>query len=244
MRIQIIVETQRIPVSYHFLFVSIIKKSLSVTSNHIVNDLYTYEGKSNKRAKNFTFSVYMDGYTKKGDEFLIEGNIKWIISSSDPEFMMYLYNGVMTQRSFQYKDYNLLVKKVNLIPEKVIMKETILCKTMSPIHIKNEMGKVLSPFDEEFHDTLQYICNQTVQNATGRSIQKTILLTPIEMKKVIVKQKHDAFKLLNNESTLYVEAYRGTFKLEGHIQDLQTLYQIGLGMRRSQGFGNIEVIQG
>ncbi|PGA52060.1 CRISPR-associated endoribonuclease Cas6 [Bacillus pseudomycoides] len=41
-----------------------------------------------------------------------------------------------------------------------------------------------------------------------------------------------------------MEAYRGTFELEGSVQDLQTLYQIGLGMRRSQGFGNIEIIKG
>lgn len=244
MRLQVIFETNRLPVSYHYLFVSVIKQSVSCSNDKMIQELYTYEGKGNKKSKNFTFSIFLEGYQKEQDEFLIDGHVKWNISSSDSEFMLYLYNGLMEKRHFQYKGYELCVREVNLMPERMPKKEKVLCKTMSPIHIKNQRGKTLAPVDEGFHEAFQYICNQTIQNAVGRSLQSEILFKPLSMKKVIVKQKHDAFKQLNNESILYVEAYQGTFELEGNVQDLQVLYQIGLGMRRSQGFGNIEIIQG
>ncbi|WP_170958226.1 CRISPR-associated endoribonuclease Cas6 [Bacillus pseudomycoides] len=244
MRVQVTLKTKCLPISYHFLFVSVIKQSLSCIDEKLVQDLYTFKDKSNKCSKDFTFSVYVHKYVKKQDEFIVDGHVKWIVSSSDPEFMLYLYNGLMTKQHFQYKDYDLYVKQVNLIPEKLPTKEKIFCKTMSPIHIKNKEGHTLSPYDDSFQPAFQYISNQTVLNATGMPLREAIKMTPVDMKKVIVKQQHDAFRKLNDKSTLYVEAYRGTFELEGSVQDLQTLYQIGLGMRRSQGFGNIEIIKG
>ncbi|PGA46594.1 CRISPR-associated endoribonuclease Cas6, partial [Bacillus pseudomycoides] len=41
-------------------------------------------------------------------------------------------------------------------------------------------------------------------------LREAIKMTPVDMKKVIVKQQHDAFRKLNDKSTLYVEAYLGT----------------------------------
>ncbi len=36
--------------------------------------------------------------------------------------------------------------------------------------------------------------------------------------------------------------FQGTFHLKGDSQYLQTLYQIGIGLRTGQGFGMVEVV--
>jgi len=42
---------------------------------------------------------------------------------------------------------------------------------------------------------------------------------------------------------MVLTTYKGTFCLKGDPEDLQLLYQTGIGLRTGQGFGMVEVIK-
>ncbi|MNJ77576.1 CRISPR associated protein Cas6 [compost metagenome] len=64
------------------------------------------------------------------------------------------------------------------------------------------------------------------------------------MKKTVIRETNSTFRKQGNENAfLYFTAYRGQLKLSGHPDDLQLLYQAGVGKRVSQSFGLLEYIR-
>ncbi|MCC0686255.1 CRISPR-associated endoribonuclease Cas6, partial [Clostridioides sp. ZZV14-6345] len=41
----------------------------------------------------------------------------------------------------------------------------------------------------------------------------------------------------------YINGYKGRFILKGDIDDLNLIYNLGLGFRRAQGFGDVDVLE-
>lgn len=64
---------------------------------------------------------------------------------------------------------------------------------------------------------------------------------PINLKKQVVKHTLKGFREKTGKPYMTFTTFQGCFKLKGHPQDLQTLYQIGIGLRTGQGFGMVEV---
>jgi CRISPR-associated endoribonuclease Cas6 len=243
MRIECVFKTEVIPVSYHYMVISMLKESFLLSAPEKMEELYIYEGKRNKRSKPFTFAVLLNKFQKIDNEFFIEGNVKIIVSSSDAQWLLYLYNGLIQKKKFLYKQYTLELERVRILPELLPTSTRCTFRTLSPIVIKNKQGLFISPNHPDFHPTLQYICDKTLENATGKGLHGTVTFTSISMKKRVVQQQHEHFESLNEESTLYIDGYVGLFILEGVVEDLQRLTQIGIGFRRSQGFGCIELVQ-
>jgi len=244
MRLETTFKTSVCPVNYHYMIMSLIKDAFTLSAPERIEDLYVYKGKQNKKSKPFTFAVLLNNFKKENQEFLVDGHVKLIISSPNAEWLLYLYNGLLQKRQFEYKKYNLTLEHIRVLPESLPTSTKCLFQTLSPIVLKNKQGDFLSPDHPEFYPTLQYICNQTLENATGNGLYKDIILTPLSMKKRVVQQQHEHFKHLNRESTLYIDGYVGSFMLEGHVEDLRRLTQTGIGFRRSQGFGCVKLIQG
>ncbi|MGX1900607.1 CRISPR-associated endoribonuclease Cas6 [Thermolongibacillus altinsuensis] len=236
-------KTKVIPVSYHYMIVSMLKESFLLSAPEKMEELYIHEGKSNKKSKPFTFAVLLNQFQKIDNEFFVEGNVKIIVSSSDAQWLLYLYNGLIQKKKFVYKQYTLELEHVHILPELLPASTKCMFRTLSPIVLKNKQGLFISPDHPDFHSTLQYICNQTLENATGQGLHGEIKLLPISMKKRVVQQQHEHFKKLNEKSILYIDGYIGLFTLEGAVEDLQRLTQIGIGFRRSQGFGCIELVR-
>ena len=57
-----------------------------------------------------------------------------------------------------------------------------------------------------------------------------------------MKEDIRAFRENTNKPFYYVNSYAGKFVLEGDIADLKDVYVLGLGFKRNQGFGMIEVV--
>lgn len=243
MKLEVILDTKELPLHYHFLFASLIKKAVGSVSNEKVESLYEFEGQHNKQSKPFTFAVYMERFRQTGETFAIDGHIKWILSSSDDTFLLYVYNGLLNDRTFSYKDYTVHVRSVSVKETKKIRKEKALFQTLSPIAIKSKKGVFLSIEDTNFAEELQYICNLTIKNATGRKLLQPLKFSPVNMKQIMVQLKHEEFSRLNEKSILYVKCFKGLFELEGHPEDLTLLSQLGTSFRRSQGFGCIDLIK-
>lgn len=243
MRIQVILEGNKVPRHYHFALISLVKGALSVSNPELANTLYYYsEGRANKQIKPFTGYMKMYEYELKGEEFEVNGNIHVYISSPDPEFVLYVYNGLIQQREFQYKNYNFKVSHVKVLREKLPKTGKVLCQTNSPIVIRNREGKFLDIDDPNYQVELNYISNEFVKQFEGRSLYSPIKLTPVLMNKKVVQLKHDVFNKLNQEGIFFLNSYEGSFILEADSRDAKLLVQAGLGFKRSQFLGCIEVI--
>jgi len=226
------------------MFAGLIKKAISLSSKEKFEEIYFHEDRKTKRSKNFVFSVFMKGYELKEEHFEVSGKLKCIISSSDSELMLYIYNGLLELQEFRYKGYELVQDRVNFLEEKFPTSSEVVFKTLSPIAMKNKSGRFIAPDDSEYNQNLNYIANEVLQSARGDGLKEPLVLVPLEMKKQVVKLKHQEFAGLNAKQTLYVNAYRGVFRLKGNPEDLILLVQNGIGFRRNQGFGNVQLLEG
>ena len=242
MRMEVRFKAPILPRRYHFLFTSVIKSAMEISSPDFQKEMYYYGEKSNKQIKPFTGSILLNNYELKNDTFIISGDVCLIISSYDPEFMIHLYNGFITKTEYFYKEFSLSVLQVRFLTEKLPSKNKALFLAHSPIALKGKSGRYLAIDDANYETELNYICNKIINAATRRDLLNPLRFNPVLMKKNIVQLQHDAFQTMNEKSVLYVESYSGTFILEGSVDDLKILTMGGIGNRRSEFFGNIELV--
>jgi CRISPR-associated endoribonuclease Cas6 len=242
MKLEVILDTDQLPVHYHFLFVSIIKNAISRISKEKMESLYYFQDKINKQGKNFSFAVYLSDFIMEKDIFHINGYIKWTISSNDYAFLLYLYDGLITQEKFTYQNATLRVKSIRTIESQKIKSRKCIFQTLSPITVKGKNGRFLSIEDPDFTKEYIYICRKIIFNNADRNPLEPLFFKPLNMKSVMVQVKHKDFDKLNKDSILFVKAYKGLFELQGHPEDLNILSQTGASFRKSQGFGCIELI--
>lgn len=245
MRIEVVfnAEEKRFPMCYRMMITSVIKKSLELADKEYFKSLYYYEEKKNKKIKPFTSSVFLRRYEIKNDEFILNDSGSIIISTPDYNFGITLYNGLLKIKSHKYKDYTIYIKKVILKKEKSFNEEKILCRSLSPIVIVDGNKKPVSLEDiEKYNEEINYISNLSLETYRGYKLKRNIVFTPVKMKKVVAKEKIADFKNLSSKEYIYIEAYSGQFYLEGDIEDLKILMQLGLGFRRSECFGLIDLV--
>lgn len=224
------------------MFVSLIKESIKSFNKDYLDRLYTFEGKQCKRSKPFCFATYYKDFTAEDQMLNIHDKVMLYISTPDYECGINLYNGLLNMRSFQYKGFTLQRLKIGTIKEKNIKQEQAVFKTLSPIFIKDKENKPLTPDDENYEEELNYIVNKCLENCRGYGLKHPIKFQQILMKKTVVKEDIRKFTEETNKEVYYVNAYSGIFKLEGDVEDLNLIYQNGIGFRRNQGFGMVEVV--
>ncbi|EPY2302650.1 MAG: CRISPR-associated endoribonuclease Cas6 [Clostridium sp.] len=236
-------KTEKIPMYYQMLFVSLIKEALKKSDKKYFESLYIYEEtKRNKRTKDFCFSVYMKNFSKEEDIFIIKDKVIFNISSPNYEFMIKLYNGLLNINNFKYKEFSIDKVKINLVNDKEIQNGQQVFNTLSPICVKDKENKYLNIDDSNFNKELNYISNKILENFRGYGLVEELKFYPIKMKKKVVKEDISAFRENTKRQYYYVNSYAGIFKLEGNVKDLKDIYMLGLGFKRNQGFGMIEVI--
>lgn len=242
MRLKCEYKTSQIPVANRMMWVSLFKEALKKVNKDYYEKLYYFGEKNNKQSKNFCFSTYLKDFRIDEDLISIKDRVILNISTSDYEFGINIYNGLLQMNTFKYKGFILEKIKISLVKENFIGCSEITVKTMSPICIKDKEGKFLSPNDENYEKELNYAANQSLINSRGYGLYEELAIEPVSIKKVVVKEDIRDFKANANKDIFYVTAYGGIFKLRGHIEDLNMIYQNGLGLRRGQGFGMIELL--
>lgn len=245
MRFKIIcrAENNKVPIGYRMMILSLIKKCLQETDGEYFNDIFYFNNKKNKKIKPFTFATYLNDYSYEEDFITVKGEINISISTIDYNLGILIYNGLLKLKEYEFKkEYKLIVQKVILEREKQINENKILLKTLSPIYIRNKNNKPVSIEDETYEKELNYICNLELESIRGYGLKEIIKFRPVNMKKVVVKEEIENFKEITNKKYMYIEAYKGTFTLDGNLEDLRVIVQAGVGFRRSQGFGMIDLV--
>lgn len=243
MKLLVVLKARKLPRHHHFLFASLVKSALATSNAQMQYEMYHYTPKqANKEMRPFTGAIYLNNYTLEDGEFTIHQDVRFTISSPNAEFILNLYNGFVQKTDYKYQSYELSLSHIKMLPERLPKTNRVVFKTLSPIVIKNKDGKYLDLHDENYQIELNYAANECMKAVAKRPLYKPITLTPVVMNKKVVQLKHDSFAALNAQNILYMNAYEGTFLLEGTPEDLNILAQVGLGFRRSIFFGCIEMI--
>jgi len=244
MRIKCEYKAENIPIAHNMMFVALIKEALKESDEEYFQKLYKYKGdRNNKKPKNFCFAVYMKDFIKENDVFKINDRLIVTISSPDYEFMLKVYNGLLNLNKFKYKNYNINKVRISLLNEKSISKPLNIFSTMSPICVKGKNNNMLNITDSQYEKELNYIIDKSLEGFRGYGLMEPIKFHPINMKKRVVKEDIRVFRENTNKPYYYVNSYTGIFKLQGNVKDLNDIYMLGIGFKRGQGFGMIELIE-
>lgn len=244
MRIKIELVGEKFPRFYNTLGVSLIKEAIKKSSEDYFKRLYFYNDKNNKQSKNFTFSFYIKNYEIDKEDFIVKDKVIMYISTPDLELGLNIYNGLINTKKFKYKHYEMSRHKISLLKESEIFEEEVIFNTLSPICIKDISGKFIDISNDSYVKELNYISNIILKNYRGYGLKKELEFENLNLKKVVVKEPLREFKNITNKEYQFVNSYKGMFKLRGDKEDLNDIYKLGLGHKRNQGMGNIEVVNG
>lgn len=244
MRLKVDYNAERIPRAYNTLFMSLIKEAFKKSDEEYFKKLYFYkDNMANKKSKNLTFSIYVKDYEIKDKDMIVNDRVSVIFSTPDLELGLILYNGLLKLKTFEYKkEYHLNRLRMDLIKEKVIDDKEVTLKTLSPICIKNKEGYFINIDSPSYEEELNYITNIVLESYRGYGLKERLRFTDVDMKKVVVKEELREFKNKTGREYECVNSYKGLFKLSGDKEDLKDIYMLGIGNKRSQGFGNVEIV--
>lgn len=225
-----------LPIDYRPGFMSLLKKGLEESNPALYTQLY-----ENMTTKPFTFSIYFrGGLVIDKSEGTIRGNYPEIsldISSSSCELMTFIYNGLLRIPEYLMYSANLRMKEIRFIDSVKINNDYVIFKTLSPVLIKTREKKrdeYILPDRSEFKERLNYYVNLTWREITKteNEFEVNFISLPGKISKEVVFHMGVPFT-----------AFRGVFVLQGEPEILQFIYDVGLGIRRNQGFGMLEVVK-
>ena len=237
-------EVDKIPLCNRMMFVSLLKKALCDYDENLYKQLYEYkDGKKNKKTKDFAFTTFKQDY--KVDAKNSEINLSAVtlkLSSPNKALLIKMYNALVRLSEYTYKgEYTLKKKRVKIVHDGVIKNDYALFKTMSPIVVKNKDGRFLDIQDEDYLENLNYIADKVLFNYRGFGLQRPLMFTPVSMEQVIIKEYIKGFTDVTGKENFYINSYKGAFLLRGDVTDLNDIYKLGLGFRRSEGFGMLGI---
>lgn len=262
MRINILFTCEKLPILYRHRIMAMIKEALRLSDKSYKDSLYPDKNSViSKIVKPFSFSLLLPKSKEIKKEkitvdadldvedvvfyFPNDNTVSLLVSSYDNLFTMLLYNGLLAMKEFDFGNgITLTLKKVFLLNEKQINNSEAIFKTISPILIEDKNEKPLLPDNNllEFNNELNIIHDKILNDIRGRGLKTSLEFTPITCKKQVVKHTLEGFRKKTGKPYMTLTCYEGQFKLKGEPEDLQTLYQVGIGLRTGQGFGMIEVI--
>lgn len=230
MRLRALLNYKELPILYRHKVLSLIKSALEKSDKEYFESLY-----ASKKPRPFTFAVLVaKGSRLEGDVFYSEKPHTLWVSSFDSKFIVKLYNGLLEEED---------VKSIEVKAGKEIKRGEILCKTMSPILIERDGDNPLREENfERFNIYLNLIEEKVIKALLGRGLKRELRFEPVDWKVVVVKHTLDGIREGLGKPYAYFTCFDGYFRLSGHPEDLQFLYDKGIGLRTSQGFGMVEVL--
>ncbi|MGC8596267.1 MAG: CRISPR-associated endoribonuclease Cas6, partial [Candidatus Kryptoniota bacterium] len=199
------------------------------------------------KLKPFTFSIYFPQL--KGNEqerFNVGNRVILNLSTSSLELATHLYNGLYNVRTFALFEKKLgfentlALKKIQLRRSEPIRSSEAIFKTVSPVlvNIKGKSDWYLQPGEDGFMEGLNFAVSEMAREFLGWQGDVRLEFEILQHDgKVSVRRK----VVSHYEQSM--SAFVGAFKLKSDPAILQLIYDVGLGVRRSQGFGMLEVVR-
>jgi CRISPR-associated endoribonuclease Cas6 len=256
LRLRIQYQVDRVSICYRNAFMSYIKEILQATSlveYRYLPLFYFDDTRHNKAPKPYCFAVRFIPDKKRFSEYK-----EWLypltpltfyFSTSDLRLLVDVYNGAIQKEIYPYNyqkgmlnlDYP---KFITLLKDKPIYNNCVHFRTLSPILIEDSQGKPHLP-DKDFSIFLKELNYQTdimLSGVRGKGLICDLQFQPVKLRKEVVKH---TIRERNEIPKLYTfTCFSGDFMLYGDPLDLEDIQKLGLGLRRGQGFGMLEVVGG
>lgn len=235
MRFMVNYQVESLPIHYRMKVYSLIKEAVRMSDNSYYEEWFI---RREREIKPFSFSTFLIDFKISGNKI----NLKEIsiTISADIEFALHAINGLKQLKLYETGGVTWKQTNIRILKEAIIKTNTVILTTLSPILVEDSNGKPLAPNEENYEKELNYFANLQVQQAAQRDLFEPIRFTPVKMKKQVIKESNRIFKESHYDSSLFFTTYKGLFKVEGHPEDLQILYQYGFG-KRTTFFGLTEV---
>lgn len=236
MRLSIRLKTdnEKVPIEYRRAFLSYLKHHFEKSSKQLYEEMYG----DGVNTKPFTFSVYLPRPVFSREGINIERNeLIFNFSTSSYEHGIFLYNSITSSKFKKYPisaDNNIMVDSIQLHRDYPINDNEVIFKTISPFVIRDhnrESNKdlYLTAKDDDFEDKVNGNIKAMFNTLFNRDTD--VKFSSVKLNKVVVKH----YKLI-------LDSNHGFLKLSGNREDLKIIYDIGIGSRRSEGFGMLEVV--
>src|ERR1700754_2981190 len=216
-------ENPLIPRDYRRGFASLLKAALQKSNPSLYERWYSVL----HVLKPFTFSIYFPKLSgQEGENFNVGDQAILDFSTSSYELGTYLYNGLLMLRTFPLFSNKLMLSNISLRRVSVVSKDTVVFKTFSPVLInsKGNPDWYLLPGQDGFDEGLRFAV---------REISRTFLKT--ESDSIGFKSINTNRKVVRHYN-INMQGIVGVFELHSQPEVLNLIHQIGLGVRRSQGF--------
>lgn len=240
-------ESCAVPSNYRQNIASLIKEAIKTSEPSLYEK---YWGNNSPIEKPFTFSlkIFDPKYFNENKKSFIEslsGRMELLVSSNNPAFAIACYNGLLSVANrYNPFSFETSISNFYLCPEVEFNYDESIFKTISPFVVRNmeerdddnKKGKEYLTFkDKNFVENLfasiSHLCKEFLPHKVLFSFEDFVF-TPIDCVEVGIYHYGHVIK-----------ATSGTFKLKADREILKLIYDVGLGARRSQGFGMLEVVR-
>ncbi len=238
-----------LPPWYRIGFASMIKEALrQADATSKLYELYYGNAKKN-RPKPFTFAVKLNisGVEKSTVNYLKPGNpfVSFYISSNDYEFTMTVYNGLLKLKQYAIYNNAIIIDRFNLLPEKTFPESKAVFDIFSPIVVRkvdeNRKGTgYVHVNDSTYKQMLFYSIRSQCKFLGDSYLLNNDDITMDTSSAFTVKIPN--YNKKNPDKPEVITATDGCIAIQAPHEVLQLIYDIGLGARRSQGFGMLEVV--
>lgn len=233
-----------LPIDYRSYFMSFLKSAFQTEDSELCSTLY-----SKNKSKAFTFGVHLGGCKVEGDRIFFDTPLLFKFRSSDHRAVIALHNYLIKKPDLTLGEgITLSFEKSQFSPLREIKSGRVLFRSASPIFIRSLINRnfgVVSPCenfrgDEEFENAFIESLSGQAKELLGREIKKgEISFQPGKLKRRIIK--HMKSKL--GGQYMKLPCFTGSFTIGAPVDVLNIIHQTGLGGRRSQGFGMVEVVK-
>lgn len=235
MRIEFRFKINEIPIGYRLGILSIIKEMIYNGSNEYYQKIFEQK---KLNPKPFAYSTYIKNLSIK-DQYITGDELVVTVSSSSYEFMLNLLNGSKKRREYAYKNHDFLLISKRMLPVHKITSNSVIFRTKSPILVESKNKRPVLSKEPSFEREFRYICSLLIKELYHRQPFEPIQVIKTAMKKQVIKESlHQEIK-----SPIYLTTNKGLIHLKGHPDDLQAIYDNGVGFRRSLGLGLLDVVE-
>ncbi|RMG08540.1 MAG: CRISPR-associated endoribonuclease Cas6, partial [Acidobacteria bacterium] len=184
--------------------------------------------------KPFTFSLFFPELTgNEGADLHVGYKVILSFSTLSPNLIAYVYNGLLQIREYPIFDNKIHLYNVLLRPRVTIAEDRVQFKTMAPVLVntKGNPNWYLLPGERGFEEGLNFSVCEIGRAFLGLP-EAAVGFHPIAIRRKVVRHYN-----------MHMQGFVGIFELRGHPEVLNLIYQVGLGVRRSQGFGMLELVR-
>ncbi len=245
MRVKIYLEVPReVSIFYRRSILSFIKKVLESEDKEYSDKVF-----SRKSFKPFTFCVFFSGISVNGNSIRNDGKAILTVSSGSPDFFIRFNKGLKNFKEYRAKHINgsMKIVKTEVVDEDNINSSKQVFRTLSPIIVVNKERHPVLPSGLKMNGDSFIVYDDEAFTQELRYSLKCIFNGLPELKFVHKDGKKAVVKHLvgpsDKEKVIKIVAYQGIFTLEADPYVLNEIYRYGLGFRRYQGFGCLEVVK-